>query len=142
MSSKKEAFTPLEPDVVRRIKAHGTKAQNLVCKRMAQFGWRVSDVYVRADDPSVVAIGLKAPGNKAVVYPNGERRMCSGSTQKLVLLPGWTSHGEVLLHAKKVEAAEAKFEALCVKYDIPEGDTYQDRRRALADAILDKMLKV
>lgn len=140
--AKKEEFIPLEPDVVRRIKAHGTKAQNLVCKKMAQFGWRISDVYVRSDDPSVVAIGLKAPGNKAVVYPDGDRRMCSGSTQKLVLHPGWTSHGEVLLQAKKVEAANAKFEALCAKYDISEEDSYEDRRRALADAILAKMLKV
>jgi len=141
-SDKKEEFIPLEPDVVRRIKTQGTKAQNSVCKKMAQFGWRISDVYVCSDDPSVIAVGMKAPGNKAIVYPNGDRRMCSGATQKLVLRPGWTSHGEVLLQAKKAEASDAKFEALCVKYDIPEEDSYEERKRALADSILAKMLKV
>ncbi len=142
MATKKEDFIPLEPDVVRRIKAHGTKAQNTVCKKMAQFGWRISDVYLFDGDESIVAVGMKAPGNKAVVYPDGERRMCSGATQRLVLRPGWTSRGEVLLQAKKVEASHAKFESLCVKYDIPEEDSYDDRKRALADAILDKLLKV
>ncbi len=142
MSSKKESFIPLEPEVVKRIKAHGTKAQNDVCKKMGQFGWRISDVYVSDEDTKQVAIGLAAPGNKAVVYPNGDRRMCSGSTQTLVLNPGWSSLGDVLAKARKVEAQKAKFEALCIKYEIPEDATDQERKRMLADAILEKMLKI